>query len=68
MSPKDMNKTTVIIKIGFCECNVMPFGLKNTTIIFSRTMDKVFKDWNNYFLEVFVDDVNIHNLNWKDHM
>jgi hypothetical protein len=63
MSPKDMKKTTVIIKLGLYEWNVMPFGLKNTTSIFSRTMDKVFEDWNKQFLKVFVDDFNIHSLN-----
>ncbi len=34
----------------------------------SKMMDKVFKDWKNPILKVFVDDVNIHSLNWKDHM
>jgi 6-phosphogluconate dehydrogenase len=46
----------------------MPFGLKNVIGIFSWTMAEVFKDWNNKFLKVFVDDVNIHSLNWKDHL
>jgi hypothetical protein len=40
----------------------------NAIDIFSWMMPKVFKDWNNQFLKVFVDDVNIHNLNWKDHL
>jgi hypothetical protein len=31
-------------------------------------MAEVFKDWKNKFLKVFVDDVNIHNLNWRDHL
>jgi hypothetical protein len=31
-------------------------------------MVEVFKDWSNKFLKVFVDDVNIHSLNWKDHL
>jgi hypothetical protein len=38
----------------------MPFGLKNATSVFSQTMAKVFKDWINEFLKVFVDDVNIY--------
>jgi hypothetical protein len=46
----------------------MPFGLKNVIGIFSWTMAEVFKDWNNKLLKVFVDDVNIHSLNWKDHL
>ncbi len=47
MAPKDMKKTIILTKLGFYEWNVMPFGLKNATNIFSRTMAKVFKDWNN---------------------
>jgi len=46
----------------------MPFALKNATTIFSWTMVEVFKDWNNKFLKVFVDNVNIHSLDWKEHL
>jgi hypothetical protein len=63
MAPKDMKKTIVITKSGLYEWSVMPFGLKNTTNIFPRMMAKVFKDWNNQLLKVFVDDVNIDNVN-----
>jgi hypothetical protein len=45
----------------------MPFGLKNATWTFSRTMAKMFKDWTNQFLKVFVDDVNIQNQIWEEH-
>jgi hypothetical protein len=31
-------------------------------------MAKVFKDWSSQFFKVFVDDVNIHNMNWTDHL
>jgi hypothetical protein len=41
----------------------MAFRLKNTINIFSNMMVEVFKDWNNQFLRIFVDDVNIHSLN-----
>jgi hypothetical protein len=63
MAPKNIKKITIITKLRFYEWNVMPFKLKNTINTFSRTMAKVFKDWNNRFLKVFDDDVNIHNLN-----
>jgi hypothetical protein len=68
MTMDDIKKTTVITKLGIYELNIMPFGLKNATNAFSRTMAKVFKHWNNQFLKVFVDDVNIHNMNWIDHL
>jgi hypothetical protein len=28
----------------------------------------MFKDWINQFLKIFVDDVNVHNNDWKDHL
>jgi hypothetical protein len=31
-------------------------------------MAEIFKSKRNKFLKVFVDDVNIHNLNWRDHL
>jgi hypothetical protein len=58
-----IKKTAIIIKSGFYEWNVMPFRLKNVGSIFSRTMVEVFKDRNNQFFNVFVDDVNIHSVN-----
>jgi hypothetical protein len=68
MAFEDIKKTTFITKLGLYEWGVMPFGLKNAINIFSQTMAEVFKDWRNKFLKVFVDDVNIYNLNWRDHL
>jgi hypothetical protein len=31
-------------------------------------MAKVFKGWINQFLNIFVDDVNIHNSDWSDNL
>jgi hypothetical protein len=60
----DVKKTTIITKSCLYKWNVMSFGLKTTTSTFSRTMVDIFKKWNNWFLKVFVDDVNIHNGTW----
>ncbi len=68
MALENIKKITIIIKTRFFEWNVMPFRFKNTTSTFSRMMTEVFKDWSNQFLKVFGDDVNIHNLNSKDHL
>ncbi len=46
----------------------MPFGLKNTTSTFTRTMSSVFKELGNKFLKIFVDDLNIHSKNWEKHL
>jgi hypothetical protein len=68
MLDEDVRKTIVITKSGLFEWNVMPFVLKNATKIFSCTMAKVFKGWINQFLKIFVDDINIHNSDWSDHL
>jgi hypothetical protein len=68
MAPMDMKKITLITKIGLYDWTVMPFGLKNATNIFTKTMLKVFKDLGGKFLKVFVDDLNIHNESWEEHL
>jgi hypothetical protein len=68
MALENIKKITIITKSRLHKWNVMPFGLKNTTITSPRTMVEIFKDWRNKFLKVFVDGVNIHNLNWRDHL
>jgi hypothetical protein len=40
----------------------MPFGMKNTTNTFSKTMIEVFGNYMDKFLKVFVDELNIHNM------
>ncbi len=68
MSQDDVKKTAIITKFGLYDQNVMSFGLKNATGMFSRTMVEVFKDQTNQFLKVFVDDVNIHSQTWEEHL
>jgi len=68
MAPEDMRKTVLITKSGLYDWMVMPFGFKNATSTFTRTMSEVFKDLGNMFLKVFVDDLNVHSDNWEDHL
>jgi hypothetical protein len=68
MAPKDMKKTTLITKTRLYDWTVMPFGLKNATNIFTKTMLEVFKDLGDKFLKVFVDDLNVHNESWAKHL
>ncbi len=59
---------TLITKSGLYDWIVMPFGLKNATSTFMRTMTEVFKDLGDTFLKVFVDDLNVHSEKWQDHL
>jgi hypothetical protein len=68
VAPEDMNKTTLITKSGLYDWTIMPFGLKNATSTFTRTMTEVFKDLGDTFLKVFVDDLNVHSETWQDHL
>jgi len=68
MAPEDMKKTALITKTGLYDWTVMPFRLKNATSTFTRTMLEVFKDLENTFLKVFVDDLNVHSETWGDHI
>jgi hypothetical protein len=67
MAPEDVKKTALVTKTGLYDWMVMPFGLKNATNTFTRTMSSIFKEMGDKFLKVFVDDLNIHNENWEDH-
>jgi hypothetical protein len=68
MAPEDKGKTALITESGLYDWTVMPFGLKNATSTFTRTMSKVFKDLGDRFLKVFVNDLNIHSESWEDHL
>jgi len=68
MAPEDMGKTTLVTKSGLFEWTVMPFGLKNATSTFTRTMTKIFKDVGSSFLKIFVDDLNVHRGEWQEHL
>jgi len=68
MAPEDMKKTALITKTGLYDWTVMPFGLKNATSTFIRTMSLVFKELGDKFLKVFVDNLNVHSESWEDHL
>jgi uncharacterized NAD(P)/FAD-binding protein YdhS len=68
MADENIRKITMITKYGLFKWKVMPFKLKNPTRTFSRTMANVFKDWIDQFLKIFVEDVNVHRNDWRDHL
>jgi hypothetical protein len=68
MAPNDIKKTALITKTGLYDWTVMPFGLKNATNTFTRTMSLVFKELGDKFLKVFVDNLNVHSECWEDHL
>ena len=63
----DCHKTTFVTEWGCFQYTVMPFGLKNAPVIFSRVVIAVFKDFIQNFLQVYMDDCTIYDL-IKDHL
>jgi hypothetical protein len=68
MAPEDVKKTALITKTELYDWTIMPFGLKNATGTFTRTMSEVFKELGSKFLKVFVDDLNVHSCSWDEHL
>jgi len=68
MALEEIKKTTVITKNILFEWLVMPFGLKSAISTFSKVMNEIFKDELYSFMKVFIDDLNIHSLDWKEHL
>jgi hypothetical protein len=59
IAPKDRYKTTFSTKWGSYQYTMMPFGLKNAPVIFSRVVIIVFKEFIHQFLEVYLEDQTI---------
>lgn len=68
MWTEDVRKIALITKFGLFDWIVMPFNLKNAISIFLRTMIEVYEKYMDKILKVFVDDLNIHNMTWEDHL
>jgi len=57
MAPKVAEKTAFRTPIGNLYYTVMPFGLKNTSATYQRTMTAIFHDMMHREFEDYVDDI-----------
>jgi hypothetical protein len=63
----DIPKTNFISRYGLYEYTVMSFGLTNAPTYFMYLMNKVFMEYLDKFVMVFIDDILVHSKNEEEH-
>ena len=65
--PQDIPKTTFVTRYGLYECMVMSFGLTNAPAYFMYLMNKVFMEYLDKFVVVFIDDILVFSKSEEEH-
>jgi hypothetical protein len=65
--PLDIAKTTFTTRYGLYEYTVMSFGLTNAPAYFMYPMNKVFMEYLDKFVVVFIDDILVYSRNEEEH-
>ena len=64
---KDIPKTTFTTRYGLYEYTVMSFGLTNAPAYFMSMMNKVFMEYLDKFVVVFIDDILVFSKSEEEH-
>jgi hypothetical protein len=70
MAKEDLSKTMFCCPgfIGLFEWVVMTFGLKNVGAMYQRAMNLIFHDLLGVLMEVYIDNMVVKSVNFKEHM
>jgi hypothetical protein len=64
----DIPKIVFRTQYGLYEYTVMSFGLANASTYFMYIMNKLFMEYLDKFVVVFIDDILIYSKRWKESM
>jgi hypothetical protein len=64
---EDIPKTAFTSRYGLYEFTIMPFGLTNAPGYFMYLMNKVFMEYIDNFVVVFIDDILVFSQNEEEH-
>ena len=62
-----MLKIAFQTRYGHYEFLVMPFGLTSAPVAFMDKMNRVFKDYLDKFVIMFIDDILVYSLSNEEH-
>jgi hypothetical protein len=65
--PEDIPKMAFTCKYGLYEYTVMSFGLTNAPAFFMHLMNKVFMDYLDTFMVIFIDDILLYSKSEAEH-